>query len=1147
MHTPRESPFADAVAARSAWDAGDALLSSPRPVVRLSALLLLSFLFGVCAPTLPSQAPPATQDPADELTPAALQARLDAVQADGTLTADAKAPLLEALGRALEAVRAAEARQQASERFTAQRQSAAERLEQRRAELASLDGGAAGPPRRDLDLQSLEQGYAAALQAQNEAQKAAADVESERARRAERRTTIPTAIADTKARLDALPTQPADGNGADARLAAARRLALLAERARLQTELDTLAAELLAYDAEADLLRTDSDLAARRATAAKAAADAWLEALQPIRAEAARQAERDAQQAAARADSRLAPLANGNTALATAAATLADARRRAEGEKSARDQTRLQLQRDFDETRKRADLVGATDAVGALLRQRRAQLADTNRQHQLRTRNRSDRIADAQLKSFEYDERRRRLVEDPDRWLAQELAGDSGIDVVATLPPDVLAEARRLRDVRRDLLQRLADGYANLLGTEVDVQSTERQLTELIATYRAYVTERVLGIRSSAPLWHFDWRVAVEASAWLFDAAHWSEAVVALWAAATALVWPLLLALPLLALIALRRQLGRRMVAHGERAARGSNVAYAPTALAALDTALLALPLPALLGLCAFCLSRSPLATDFAKAVAAGCGETAWALLLVLTLAELVQPRALAEAHFAWQGTTIAQLRRAVPLLLFAAVPFAFVIGTLEAAGEDRYIGTLGSVALLAHMSLLLVAFARLLHPRTGVVGASVHRATALYRFRRLWHLLAVGVPLALVTMVVLGYDYTVVQLARRLDVTIALIVGAVLAHALILRALVLERRRLQIRKAEARLQAVKAGDTAAVGDTPALAEVDPQSLARQTQTLLRGAITVVVAVLVYQVWVDVLPALGVLRGVRLWDIGDAAAPQWITLADVLLGVFVLGAALLAARNLPALLELFVLQRLRMQAGERHAVTTLVRYGIVIVGIVWAFSSIGIGWSKVQWLLAAVSVGLGFGLQEIFANFVSGLILLFERPIRVGDIVQVGTTTGRVTRIRIRATTIQDWERKELVVPNREFVTSQFVNWTLGDSIVRWTFKVGVAYGSDTERALQLLEQVARASRFVRTDPAPEAVFVGFGDSTLNLELRLFVDMNSLEYRWMTDLYQGIDEAFRAAGLEIAFPQRDVNLKLSQQVLDRLRPHDPAS
>ncbi|MBL8730405.1 MAG: mechanosensitive ion channel [Planctomycetes bacterium] len=1103
-------------------------------------LLFLSLLVGTVALRVPAQTPPA-QDPAAEISVAALQARIDAVNADTALAPEAKAPLLEALGRAIESARATESKQQAIARYADLRASAADRLQRRRGELQALDGRQPGPPRRDLDLADLEQGLAAAQQAQADAQKMAVDVETERSRRAERRTAIPTSTAEWKARLDALPTQPADAPGVDPRLVNARRLALLAERLRLQAEIDALTAELQTYDAEADLLRTESDLAARKATVAKADADAWLEVLQPMRAAAAQQAKEAAQQTVEEvSDDRLKNLAAGNAELAAAAATLAEHRQRAESEQSDRDQDLLRLQQDFDETRKRADLVGPTDAVGALLRNRRTQLAETNRKHQQRKRNRGDRIADAQLQSFEYDERRRRLVENPESWLLQQLGVESG----AALPANVLGEARLLRDARRDLLQQLTDGYSNLLDTELKVQSIEDRLTQLIASYRAYVTERVLGIRSSDPIWQLDWTMAANGIVWLADPVEWAEVGRLLFASIVVPVWPLALAVPLLVLLALRRLLGRRLVLHGERAARGSNVAYLPTALAAIDTALLAVPLPGLLLLAGWRLAANPECTDCAKAVAAGAEQTSWALLLVLSLASLVRARGLAEAHFQWQSTTIAHLRRAIPLLLLSVLPFSFLLATLEVRGDDRIIGSLGSLLLIGQLLPLLVAFARLLHPTTGIVGSRVQKASALYRFRRLWHWLGVGMPLAFLVMVGFGYDYTVLQLARRLHVTVAVLVAGVFVHAMIVRSLLLERRRLQIRKAQERMQATKAGDGGQGSpDSTALAEIDPQSLARRTQTLLRGVITIVVAVVAFQVWIDVLPALGALRTVTVWPATGTDAA--VTLADLLWGLFLLLAALVAARNLPALLELFVLQRLRMQAGERHAVTTLARYGILIVGLVWSFSSVGIGWSKVQWLVAAVSVGLGFGLQEIFANFVSGLILLFERPIRIGDLVTVGTTTGRVTRIRIRATTVQDWDRKELIVPNREFVTNQVVNWTLGDSIVRWTFPVGIAYGSDTDKALALLEQVARSSRFVVADPAPQAVFVGFGDSTLDLKLWLFVDQNTLEYRWMTDIYLAIDRAFREAGIEIAFPQRDVHLKLSEQLTALLQQRRP--
>jgi potassium efflux system protein len=269
---------------------------------------------------------------------------------------------------------------------------------------------------------------------------------------------------------------------------------------------------------------------------------------------------------------------------------------------------------------------------------------------------------------------------------------------------------------------------------------------------------------------------------------------------------------------------------------------------------------------------------------------------------------------------------------------------------------------------------------------------------------------------------------------------------------------------------------------------------------------------------------------------GSSPAPtrvtrtKWITVKDLIVGAVVVLMTFVAGRNLPGLLEISVLQRLPLDPGGRYAITSVSRYLITLVGIVLAFWVIGVGWSNVQWLVAAITVGLGFGLQEIFSNFVSGIIILFERPMRVGDIVTVGGVSGKVARIRIRATTITDWDRKELIVPNREFITGQLVNWTLTDTILRTVIRVGVAYGSDTELARRLLLKVAQEDEHVLDDPPPVAVFDQFGDSTLNFDLRVFAPIEQF-LTLRHDLNTAIDREFRNAGIEIAFPQRDLHIR----------------
>jgi potassium efflux system protein len=255
-----------------------------------------------------------------------------------------------------------------------------------------------------------------------------------------------------------------------------------------------------------------------------------------------------------------------------------------------------------------------------------------------------------------------------------------------------------------------------------------------------------------------------------------------------------------------------------------------------------------------------------------------------------------------------------------------------------------------------------------------------------------------------------------------------------------------------------------------------------------------------------------------------------ITLGNIAVSLIVIAVTIIAVRNLPGLFEMILLNRLPMNPGARYAYSTITRYTLTAIGIVIALNTMGLRWSNLQWLVAALGVGLGFGLQEIVANFISGLIVLFERPFTVGDTVTVGDIHGTVTRIQIRATTILDWDRKELIVPNKEFITGRLINWSLSDSIIRIKIPVGIAYGSDTELAEQLLLEAAQANPLVLKSPAPQPVFLSFGDNSLNFELRVFIKSIDDWIPMLHAMNRSIDKEIRQSGITIAFPQRDVHL-----------------
>ncbi|REJ86407.1 MAG: hypothetical protein DWQ45_16265 [Planctomycetota bacterium] len=324
--------------------------------------------------------------------------------------------------------------------------------------------------------------------------------------------------------------------------------------------------------------------------------------------------------------------------------------------------------------------------------------------------------------------------------------------------------------------------------------------------------------------------------------------------------------------------------------------------------------------------------------------------------------------------------------------------------------------------------------------------------------------------------------------------------------------------------------------------------LSEQSLKLARASACVVFLTGSWFIWGQVLPALHVFHRVELWTTTMQVAeeverpdgqmearmvtqPRAITLGNVLLAAGLLLASMVASRNIPGLLELAVLQRLPLDPGGRHAISTLCRYLLSLGGIIVAARMLGIAWSSVQWLVAALTVGLGFGLQEIFANFISGLIILFERPVRIGDVVTIDGVSGVISRIQIRATTVTDFDRKEYLVPNREFVTGRVLNWTLTDKTNRIVITVGVAYGSDTELARSLLMKVVADHPLVLEDPAPIATFEGFGDSCLTLLLRCYLPNLDNRLKSITELHEAIDREFKVHGLEIAFPQRDIHVR----------------
>ncbi|MGD8932822.1 MAG: mechanosensitive ion channel, partial [Chromatiales bacterium] len=672
------------------------------------------------------------------------------------------------------------------------------------------------------------------------------------------------------------------------------------------------------------------------------------------------------------------------------------------------------------------------------------------------------------------------------------------------------------------------------------------RLLDALRAFDSFLNEHLLWLRSSAPTHLEDLRQLPNEVRQLVSTAISSD--LAPLFVDQVILSPLFWVALALAILLLwqHRRLIKLVEDTAKRLGKPTTDSFSYTLQALALTLIVALPLPLLLVVTGWQFQVAPQATDLSHALGASLYRTALHIYILRTLYALCLPRGLAAAHFRWPESSLALMRAELDRLTWIFVPASFIVRLAVDLNPGETGGTTARLAVLIGYAAVTFFLYRVLHPKQGVLAHLRLRQGnkgLLFRTYPIWYLLLLACPPALVSLALAGFMYSAAVLSFMYLYTLWMILGLVLLHALVRRWLLVVRRRLVYEAAlERRKAAIAARQAEAAGsdaeEDAAMRfeepEVDLTALSHESEELVKIATVAAVLLGVYMIWSSVLPALRIFDDITLWhytvtlDGEDQRLP--VTLADIGLALIYVIAIAVLAKRLPSVLEIILLQRFDMSSGSRYTAITLTNYGIIAVGILLVFNTIGAQWSQLQWLVAALGVGIGFGLQEIVANFISGLIILFERPIRVGDIVTVGDTDGLVTKIRIRATTIRNWDRKELLVPNKEFITGRLLNWSLSDQITRIVIVAGIAYGSDVDKALALMNEAAEEHENVLDDPPPIVTFEGFGDNALTLILRAFVESIDHRLSTTTDLHKAINRKFEQAGIVIAFPQRDLHI-----------------
>ena len=970
---------------------------------------------------------------------------------------------------------------------------------------------------------------------------------------------------------------------------------LLSRRVRAEDERRALHAEAAWFQsvAAADLVQAQRELATRELALKIAELNLLQDELAKRRGNQADQRVQQAEELVAKTTPELKPVAQGNLEFAQERHDVTDKIQALEQRHERATNSWMELEKEFERTQSMVRDVGLTDSIGLLLRQQRAKLLNP-RGLRSSLLHRNDVVREARMRLFQLDSDRLALL-DLDAAVVKRSA-ELGVPLdqkpmIANLK-SLLSERRNLikgldadysrffqQLVEMDNLERRLLNLTTKYADYVD----ERVLW--IRTGQAFSQDNLLKASKSLA-WLSD------RSSWnsVGDAAKMNIIRLPFWWAISAVSFVVWLALrPIL-----KKLVHHRGLAASHRECRN----LTPTLQTLSLTLIIASGWPLLLWFVGWRIDHSASTITFVHAVAAGMLRAALFALPLEVLRIACLSGGLAEHHFNWPKSTINRWRRNLSWYLPVGLMLVGLIALTEGVADEHRLDSIGRLTFLvfAAMTALFcyLTIRRPLKPldpneaateETAIQGATAHGVTAEAteaslkataeadawsdRFWRFCPRLAVGTGLLLFALDWSGFFYTALQLNWRLQNTTWLLVSLMLVRATVRRWIALEKRRMAV------LQDQELQTITEAGFEPGNSGYNQFLLPRWTWPDFRMNLTQIVSQMrrlldtgliafavagLWLVWADVTPALNILDRVVLWHttveqvemtdetthisaaatekhlvIGQTVKRQLpVTAADLGMAMLIMAMAVIAGRNIPGLVEVILHEHLSVDAGVRFAATCLVRYAIFVAGVGFAFAQIRVGWNNVQWLVAAASVGLGFGLQEIFANFVSGIILLFERPMRVGDVVTVGDTTGTVSRIRFRATTIVDGDRKELIVPNKEFITGKLLNWTLSDRVNRFAVKVMVGSNNDPQRIRRLLLEIAALQPTLLKDPAPTASLEELSGGQ-TFVVRAFLPSLDGRANAINDLYMMIHKRFEAEGIEMPRPSQEVFLRTDVQ------------
>ncbi len=728
-----------------------------------------------------------------------------------------------------------------------------------------------------------------------------------------------------------------------------------------------------------------------------------------------------------------------------------------------------------------------------------------------------------------------------------------------------IAALQALNDSQRTLLMRIATEGTARVNDLRQLETARRDYLDSTQELQTLLDEKLLWI-PSVPAIGLDWAPKIlRGASELFSAEHLSLMTNTYLVQAQSL-WPLILLVGLIifGLYRARPTITEDVKSRAGKVGRVRQDSAWHTPAVILSGFLIAAPLPLFFLLLGALMGLVDVPDPFIEGLENAFFYVAIFTFILLTWRAWDKEKSLFSAHFKMPN----DLRKAVNKEIRWFVPVVGVSSgllalTTDINSPDVYEGFSLFVFIFTALTVAFFGFKVIWWDRKLIKSKADEGF--LSRHRVLVSSILIFGPIGAAVVAAAGYYETADELLWRFFTSGVLLLMTYVVWGTIRRMIVVAQRQLRYRQAvERRDAAIKARKEKAEAEErgeempppPPLdtKEIDVSTLTRQSSQLLNTLIIIACAVLMWMNWSSLVPALSIFDSVQVWTIKtselDASTGNPIevpiTLWNILQSIVILGLTFIAARNLPGFLEIFVLNKLGVNPGTRYAVVTILGYTIVAVGIIMGFNRMGFEWSQLKFVAAGLSVGIGFGLQKIIANFVSGLIILFERPIRIGDYVTIGEQSGTVSRIKIRATTLSDLDNREILIPNEALISERVTNWTLSNSVTRLIVPVGIAYGSDTESARELMLETVKSLPKVLETPPPQVLFMGFGDSSLDFQVRVFLRNFDDRVPMTHIIHTEINKTLEKAGVSIPFPQVDLNV-VSQKIPLQVSNPDKAS